>query len=455
MIKINSQLRKYFLFISMLSIAFITIIANISINLFFSDYIKETRGRDDQKVVRYVEQIYEDYSELNAQALMSIIHYTFSETVSVRIRDMQDNVIWISGTSNMITDMGGEIINESSLAYRNYPMNHKQKLVGSIDVGRTKSIITSIEDKKFLSTINIVFAIAFIFSVIIAMISSSRISQKFLEPIYKIRKNAKRIEEGNYKQMEEVTTNTFELNELSVSIKDLSERLAMQESLRKRMTSDMAHELRTPLSTLQSHVEAFMDKVWEPDMEKLSIVHDEIIRLTKLIKELSDLSIIENDEIKLNQSVVNLSELLNHNLESFNPMLLSKHISLHKEIQEDITLYADQDHLNRICINLLSNAYKYTNEYGNIQVTLKTVENEVVITIEDTGIGISKEEIKLVFERFYRSDLSRNRGTGGTGIGLTITKKLMEANNGKISIESEVGKGTKVTCKFSVLNQPI
>lgn len=110
MIKINNQLGRYVITISMLSIAFITIVANSSINLFFSDYIKGTRSRDDLKVVQYVEQVYSNYNELNAQALMSIIHYTFSESVTVRLKDNQNNIVWNSSTSDVITDMGGEVM---------------------------------------------------------------------------------------------------------------------------------------------------------------------------------------------------------------------------------------------------------------------------------------------------------------------------------------------------------
>lgn len=451
MTKINQQLSRNFIFVTMLSIAFITIIANFSITFLFSNYIKEVRNRDDIKVIRYVEKTYEDYYGFSSQGLMSILHYTFSEVVTVRLRDMQDNIIWNSSTDNMISDMGGEKVNESRLSFQNYPMNYNGKQIGSIDIGRLKSIISSFEDQQFIFTINTVFAIAFMFSVILAKLSSSRVSKNFLEPIYQIINNTELMKEGKYKGLKDAKTNTYELQELSDSIKELSERLSYQESLRKRMTSDMAHEIRTPLSTLQSHIEAFMDKIWVPDTEKLTIVYEEIIRLTKLINELTDLSIIESDEINVNLEEINLSTLMNKIVDSFEPMILNKNITLNKNISDSIAIIGDKEHFNRIFSNIISNAYKYTNENGKISVILKQSFNKVTVIVEDTGIGIPKEDIKLVFERFYRSDLSRNRGTGGTGIGLTITKSLVEANNGKISIQSEVGKGTKVICDFPII----
>lgn len=449
MIKISSQLRKYFIIISMLSVAFIAVISNIGINLFFSGYIKETRNRDDLKVVQYVEQLYGDNNGLNSQSLMSLMHYAFSEAVSVRLRDMNNNIVWDSGTPDTMGGMmgfGGS--HEENLAFRSYSLSYKGNQVGTIEIGRSRSIISSVEDKQFLLSINSIFAFAFLFSIILAILLGVRVSKKFLHPIYLIKENARLIENAKYRDLNEVKTNTFELHDLSVSVKELAEKLEYQDALRRRLTSDVAHELRTPLATIQSHIEAFMDGVWEPNIEKLSIIHDEITRLTKLIKDLSDLSTIESDETKLNKRTINLSVLLGNIIESFEPLFLSKNIYLVKEIQSDIELSGDKDRLNQVFVNILSNAYKYTNENGKVMVSLEQLKDVIRITVEDTGIGIPKEDLKHIFERFYRSDISRNRGTGGTGIGLAITKALIEAHNGTIKVESEVGKGTKVNIYF-------
>lgn len=446
---ITRQLSKYFILITMVFIIFITIISNISINLFFANYIKESRSRDDLKIVQYIEQLYSDNGKLDSQSLMIVMHYAYTEAVTIRLRDMQDNIVWSSGTAKeMHGMMEGNDGKDNGIAFRSYPLNYTGNNIGMIDVGRPKSIISSIEDKQFLRTINSIFALAFLFSVMIAILSSLRISKKFLEPIYLIKENARLIENEKYKNLNEVRTNTYELHDLSVSVEELAEKLEYQAALRKRMTSDIAHELRTPLATIQSHIEAFMDGIWEPNHEKLAIVHSEISRLTKLIKDLSDLSNVESDEIKLKKSEINLSAMMDNIVESFEPMFIGKSINIKKEIQSDIKLSGDADRLNQVFTNILSNAYKYTNENGNVLVGLKQLEDVIIITVKDTGIGIPKEDIKHVFERFYRSDLSRNRGTGGTGIGLTVTKAYIEAHGGRIKIESEEGKGTKVIIEF-------
>ncbi len=450
MIKISEQLRKYFVTISILSIVFITITSNLSINYFFSDYIRDSRSRDDLKVVQYVERVYSDYKELNSHSLMNIMHYAFSEDVVIQIRDKNNNISWNSSTFGIMYGMVDEYSNdEGNFSFRSYPLAYNGVQIGTIDVGRPKSIISNIEDEKFLITINSIFAAASILTLIIAIRSSTHISNKFLNPIYTIKENAKLIEQGKYKTLNDVNTNTFELHELSVSVKELAERLNYQESLRKRMTTDIAHELRTPLAAIQSHIEAFMDGVWEPNDERLSVIHGEIIRLTKLINELSELSIVEDDEINLKLSNVDISSTLNNIIESYEPMFLDKNININKNIQNDVNLMGDMDYLKRIFVNIISNAIKYTNENGSVSVSLEQIKDKIRIIVKDTGIGIPKEDLKYIFERFYRSDLSRNRQTGGTGIGLTITKALVEAHGGTIKIDSEVGKGTNVIVEFN------
>jgi signal transduction histidine kinase len=227
--------------------------------------------------------------------------------------------------------------------------------------------------------------------------------------------------------------------------------LNYQEALKRRMTTDIAHELRTPLAAIQSHIEAFMDGVWEPNDERLAVIHGEILRLTHLIKELSDLSIVEDDEIKLDADIVDLSVTLNDITDSYEPMFIEKNIKLNKNIQDNIVIVGDIDYLKRIFANILSNAFKYTNENGTVNVSLSQINDKIKISVSDTGIGIPKEDLKHIFERFYRSDLSRARETGGTGIGLTITKALVEAHGGTIKIDSEVGKGTDVIIELSRL----
>jgi signal transduction histidine kinase len=217
------------------------------------------------------------------------------------------------------------------------------------------------------------------------------------------------------------------------------------------MTADISHELRTPLATLSSHIEAFLDGVWEPTPERLVIIQNEITRLTKLIKDLGDLSSLENEGASFEKKEINLSTLFSNIIESFEPLFHSEEIILEKSIKDNVFFLGDADRLNQIFINIISNALKYTNKGGRVYVVMEEELEHIHIKVTDNGIGISKEDLPYVFERFYRGDKSRSRETGGKGIGLTITKALVEAHHGTIKITSEQDKGTTVEIQFDRL----
>lgn len=446
MIDISKQLRKYFIFISIISVVFITIVSNLSIFYFFTNYIRESRARDDRSLVEYIQQLYDNDGGLSSVSLMNIMHYALSENVEVRIKSMKNGVLWKSGA--MMNGMMGEEYNPENITYKDYVFSYQGKQIGVIEIGRPQSIFATSEDRNFILTMNGAFIVAFVFSTVLAIILSVRVSKKFLSPIFLIKGNAKLIEEERYRELHEINTKTLELHDLSISIKELAEKLEEQDAIRKRMTSDMAHELRTPLATLQSHIEAFMDGIWQPTEQRLMIIHDEISRLTSLIKEISDLTKIENEEMPLKLEKVNVSILFNNVADSFESLFIGKRIEMVKDIQPEVEMVGDSDRLNQIFINLLSNAYKYTDEGDRVKVELTGSSKKISVIIEDTGIGISKEDQAHIFERFYRGDISRSRETGGSGIGLTITKGLVEAHKGIIRVESEKGIGTKIIINF-------
>lgn len=450
MITISQRLSRYFIVVALLSVGFIALVSNTAITLFFSDYLQKTRSNDDLKAVQYVERLYND--GLTASALMSIMHYAHSESITIRLRDANNNIVWSSGPNDrmMHHDADGRVASDDTLVYRSYSLAPQGYEIGTVDVGRARSVISSLEDKGFLKAINGILLASFLFSLVIAFFLSSRLSRKFLRPVYLLKENARLIEDGEFGRLNEVKTSTYELQDLALSVKRLAQKLEDQDLIRKRMTSDMAHELRTPLSTLQSHFEAFLDGVWEPDLERLSIVHSEITRLSSLVGELLDLSVIESGGASLNKKVISLSELLQDVVENFDSLFAAKSIRLEVGIRSNVWFLGDEERLKRVVINLLSNAYKYSNEEDEVKISLDRLEGEIRIVIEDSGIGIPARDLPHIFERFYRSDLSRSRGTGGTGIGLTLTKALVEAHGGRIDVESEEGRGTKVVIRFPV-----
>ncbi|GAB6390630.1 MAG: HAMP domain-containing sensor histidine kinase [Treponematales bacterium] len=207
-------------------------------------------------------------------------------------------------------------------------------------------------------------------------------------------------------------------------------------SRQRQLTADVAHELRTPLACLRGSVEALIDGVWEPTPERLEGCNEEIQRLTQLVSDISLLTDIEWETITLNKTSFDAAKLLETTAVYFQGAAAQKGIAVILDTEPRI-IRADYNRIKQVLINVLSNAFKYTDK-GSVTITNRGRE----ISIADTGTGIESDALPRVFDRFYRTDKSRARGTGGSGVGLTIAKALMKAHGGDIKVESEPGKGS-------------
>lgn len=453
MMRIGKKLGRYFSLVSLSSVLLITVLSNIGMNVFFTNYLRSSQESDDQAIAEYSRGLLEENGFLDEQDLMSIEHYAFTMKAEVILENEEQEVIL--STREPLDDSGNSkerlnYMDTEKFSYREYSYAADEDEGRMIIIGRSKSIFLASSDLNFFLAINMIYLLSAVISLIIGMFFRDKMKEIFLQPIYEIKENAKHIEDGRYSLVEDVDSDTVELDELANSIKNMAMRLEKQEALRKRLTSDIAHELRTPLSTVNSHLEAFIDGVWEPTPERLVLLQDEIRRLTSLIKDLGDLSYMESGEVKLTMKEVNLSELIANVIESFEPLFISDEKVISADIKKDVFVHGDSDRLNQVLINLISNALKYTNQGSSVDVVFKADNQKAEIIIKDDGIGIDKKDIPYIFERFYRSDLSRNRNTGGKGIGLTITKTLVEAHHGTIKIDSAPGIGTTVTVMLPV-----
>ncbi len=283
-----------------------------------------------------------------------------------------------------------------------------------------------------------------IFGLLVSILLSKQISS----PLTKITDTANKIRNGDLEARSHVTSQTKEIDDLEASINYLAKTLQNQELLRKRLTSDMAHELRTPLTNLKSHIEALLDKVWEPTEKVLTSFYEEIERLIKLVEGLTNIAKLEQTNLNLNKSRFNLSLELAKIITSFEPQYNSSHLKLHSNLIPNVEVLMDKDKLKQIIYNLLSNSLKYSKENGEIILTLASKDDNIIIELKDNGVGISEKDLPNIFERFYRSDESRDKNTGGTGIGLTIAKTIVEAHNGTINVSSKLGEGSSFVLMF-------
>ncbi|MDN5313556.1 MAG: hypothetical protein PWQ68_2530 [Thermoanaerobacteraceae bacterium] len=442
---------------TLFAIILVSVITNINLFGSFNAYMKNEQKNRINEILELIKNTYSLENAWTESNLKSIQFSPLIKEFDVVIRTLDGKIVFAHPMEYDMMDMHKQMMGwmknhmmdgntePSGYVSEKYDLVVKGKSIGSVEIGYVGPFTISEREIKFSRQINTSIIYAAVIAVMASVALGIYSSRIMSNPILKITDAANQIRKGNLDIQVKVPTGVTELKQLSESINHLARSLSEQEKLRKRLTQDISHELRTPLTILQSHIEAISDGIWEPTPEKLAICKNEVERLTKLVEQLKDLTDIENHIIAQKIERYNLSESIMQILEAFTLEFKEKDIKLVTNITQNVYIYGDKDKIGRAIINIISNALKYTNPGGSVYVSLNDAKNDIKIIIEDTGIGIDQKDLPYIFERFYRSDESRSRKTGGTGIGLTIAKTLIETHGGKITVESQKGRGTRFT----------
>jgi signal transduction histidine kinase len=279
-------------------------------------------------------------------------------------------------------------------------------------------------------------------AVAIALFLTFFLSRRILAPVKALTSAAERVGSGDFSQKVKIK-DKGELGELAQAFNSMSSDLERAEKLRQNMVADVAHELRTPLSNVQGYLEAVRDGVIKPDVETIRSLSEEATLLSRLIDDLQELSLAEAGELKLNCRTGDIAELIKQAVTVARGQAVAKGVSVSIDLPDKLPpVNIDSHRISQVLRNLLENAVAHTAKGGSITVAVKQQGNWVEVSVTDTGEGIPAEDLPNIFERFYRVDKSRARATGGSGLGLTIAKRLVEAHGGKIEVQSEPGKGS-------------
>ena len=290
-------------------------------------------------------------------------------------------------------------------------------------------------------------ALAAVVSVCISVVIGSLVSRMLTKPIHRITSTAKQIRDGDLSARTGLRGDD-EIDQLGETFDEMATSLEKDMKHEKRLTSDVAHELRTPLMAMLATVEAMQDGVYPTDDEHLETVASETRRLARLVQQMLDLSRMENSTAPLNLEPVDMVPFVRSIVNGQERLFADRDLRLRfaDETQgHDDVVEADPDMITQCVINLMSNAMRYTPEGGWVVVSVLSDRKHVDIAVSDTGIGIAKEDLSRIFGRFWRADASRAREAGGLGVGLAVTKQIVERHHGYISVESELGKGTTFT----------
>ncbi len=451
--KLSRKLNLSFIIAILISIVVISITSNIMINNRFENYLVNERNTKFDRVYENINSIYINTEfEMNE---MDLIHYAIAEEINIKILDNENTTIFDSNRNNMGMGMGGggmmhrnRQIPGGSYIEESYLLSDNDENIGTLIIGYIDNSYLTESALIFKSTLSKSIFISSFITIILGVLISMYLSRGLTLPLVHIRDTAVDIRQGNLDARSNITTNTFEIKDLSESINFLGETLSKEEMFRKAYASDISHELRTPLTTLKTHLEAMQDGVWEPNKKHLAILLEEVNRLSKFTDDLRDSFDSKAYNINLEKTRFNVSRELKSIITAFTPVYNKENHTITSSIEADIELTLDKDKFNQIINNLLSNSKKYLGENGKVHVDLIEERKNIVIRVKDNGIGIQAKDLTYIFDRFYRVDSSRNKETGGSGLGLSIVKSLVEAHGGIIKIDSEYSQGTEVTIIF-------
>jgi signal transduction histidine kinase len=288
-------------------------------------------------------------------------------------------------------------------------------------------------------------------AIALAILLSFILSRRILSPVKALTGVAREFGKGDFTRRVEVT-DQGEMGELARSFNTMADDLERNERLRRNMVADIAHELRTPLTNLRGYLEAISDGVVKPDEAAVHSLSDEAATLSRLVEDLQELSLADAGELKLVFQTQDISVLIRDTVTALQARATAKGVYISADISSELPeLGIDSQRIKQVLYNLLDNAVAHTGRDGQIKVNGWREEDQVFVSVADNGEGIPPEDLPFIFERFYRVDKSRTRATGGTGLGLTIVKRLVEAHGGKIDVRSTVGEGTTFTFSLPVL----
>lgn len=456
---LRTKLTAAFLAVTLILFSLISLFTNFLLENQFKDYVIAQQAMKNSS---FVESILEQYVETDpvrrAQILETIGVNALREGVMLRVMDRDGIVLWDAMVHN--SGMCANILQNMALMMESrdadfkggyeetiYNLEGEDTELGSVAAGYYGPYAYSANDVEFLDKLNRFMQIAAGISAGIAILLGLLLARQLSTPIKRVTKVAQLISSGHYEESIREKSSTTEIMDLTETINNLGETLSKHELLRKRLTADVAHELRTPLATLQGQLEAMIDGVWEADKARLLSCHEETQRLSKIVNSLEELTRYESENLILHRTTFDLTELAMSVTKHFEPLLMEKNLTLHVNGSSEY-MKGDLDKIKQILVNLLANAVKFSREGDTIYVEASHDESHTILRISDTGAGIPEEDLPYIFERFFRADKSRNLNTGGSGIGLAIVKSLVEAHHGQILAESQLGKGTSFTLRF-------
>lgn len=364
------------------------------------------------------------------------------DTIYLQVRTIDGTIVYDEGSDKVLGSVG---VKETGTNVAAAPIMANGEQVGTVfvRVPGSETLLTK-ADSEFREKSYNAMMFAAIIALFIAMIVGAFVARALVAPIKRITNTAKALKEGDYSARTGMS-GTDEIARLGNMFDLMADSVESKQKLERRLVTDVAHELRTPLMAIQSTVEAMIDGVFEPDAERLETLNSEVQRLSRLVDALLKLSRLEGRTKPIERKKLDLSEILSAVVTTHQAYIHDAGLTLEFDYDPHVYVFGDADLLRQATANLISNAVRYTPEGGTITVTARKGDLMGQISVRDTGIGLTPEEAKMVFQRFWRADSGRARSTGGLGIGLSVVKEIVDQHNGWVRVEGRPDEGACFT----------
>jgi two-component system OmpR family sensor kinase/two-component system sensor histidine kinase BaeS len=366
---------------------------------------------------------------------------------------LADRVVVLDSGSKVIADTGQASLGEQHPAQHvknGVPILIDGKTMGTVLVGSMIEPVLNPADEDFLRSVNFSILLTSLAVGALAVVLGSLLFRQIIFPLKALSQSAQAIANGDLGRRVEVKSED-EIGGVARSFNRMAESLSQADVQRRNMIADIAHELRTPLTVIQGNLEALMDGVYELTPENVATIHKHSVVLGRLVADLRDLALAEAGQLRLERKSILLAKVIAQVGEGLEVQAHDKEVALKFKVEESLpNVSADEQRLAQVLFNLISNALRHTPAGGTITTSAESGDGNVLVRISDTGTGISPEDLPYIFERFYRADRSRARSTGGSGLGLTIARQIIEAHGGQIWAQSRPDTGSTFTFSLPI-----
>ncbi len=455
---LRGRLTLSYVLVALLCVLLVSALANGVLESEFRRYVSGMRREQSRQVADLVARQLRADGTWDHEGLAAVGMSALEQGMIVRVQDAGGTVVWDATAHNsglceqMISHMAANMASrypnwQGGLTEAPFPVAVGSREAGRIFIGTYGPFFLDDQDLAFITALNRLLLWVTLAVLALAVGVGLFMARGISVPIARVVAATQAIA-GRRDVLISGNSRMREIAALTGAVNGLSQGLRDQEELRRRLTADLAHELRTPLAALQGHVEALVDGVWQPDAARLAGLHEEVLRISRLVKDLERLAREESAAVGVAARPTDLSALLGAIVAHHQPLFAAKGVSLSAAVLPGLAAEVDPDRLSQAVVNLLSNALEFTARGGTVAVTAAARTSSVEIAVADTGIGIAAGDLPRIFERLYRADPSRSRQTGGAGIGLAITRAIVEAHGGTIRAESSVGKGSVFTIRI-------